>query len=170
MTTPSPKPRKPPARGKRKRAAPPKLATATFHALPGDIFATLPLRLVSEANAHEHWRKRQTRAKSQRSTAATWLRQHAEPIAGPLVITMSRLAPGSLDSDNAVGACKHVRDGIADWLGIDDRDARVEWRVEQERQPYYGVRVHIVAMTAERRVADLRAQLEAAEAAHTEDS
>jgi hypothetical protein len=33
------------------------------------LTATIPVRTVSEANAHEHWRKRAKRAKEQRSTA-----------------------------------------------------------------------------------------------------
>ncbi len=61
-----------------------------------------------------------------------WLIDYA-----PLVVTMTRVAPSSgLDSDNMVGSMKHVRDAIAGVLGIDDKDARVEWRVNQCRGPW----------------------------------
>lgn len=38
---------------------------------------------------------------------------------------------GKLDSDNLPGAFKHVRDGMADALGIDDGDARLAWSYAQ---------------------------------------
>ena len=59
----------------------------------------------------------------------------------PAVVTITRLAPTSLDSDNLQGSAKHVRDAIAAWLGVDDRDPRVTWHVGQERQKTYGVRL-----------------------------
>jgi hypothetical protein len=171
--TPPPPPisRKPPTRGKRKPARKVAFATASWTRYAHDVnhtelTAVLPLRLVSEANAHEHWRKRQGRAKEQRATVAAWFRQHTIALPRlPLVVTLTRLAPSTLDSDNCVGAAKHCRDGVADWLGIDDRDARVEWRVGQEKAPHYGVRIVVQEMSGIRRIADLRAQLEAAEAA-----
>jgi hypothetical protein len=50
-----------------------------------------------------------------------------------------------LDDDNAQGALKNVRDGIADALGVDDRTPLVEWRYDQTRgKPReYGVRILI---------------------------
>lgn len=117
---------------------------------------TIPgVRLVSEANAHEHFRARQARAKSQRGQAYT-LACHAigpelvEWLDGPLVVTIVRIAPTRLDSDNLVGSAKHVRDGVADALGIDDRDLRVTWHVEQRRG---GVRVYGVEVTIAEAVA-----------------
>ena len=115
----------------------------------------LPIRLISEANraGSEHWRKRHRRAKAQRllaalRTAAVWnveVRRRVgalewiriigtpEAVSEPLVVTLVRIAPRALDSDNLAGCAKHVRDGIADALGIKDNDPRVEWRVEQRR-------------------------------------
>ena len=51
----------------------------------------------------------------------------------PLVVTVTRVAPGrGLDEhDNLPGACKHVVDAVAAWLGIDDRDPRISWRYAQ---------------------------------------
>ncbi len=98
----------------------------------------LPLRLVSEANAHEHWRIRQRRAKGQRFAAAMACRALCVGLlerCGELRVTIARVAPRALDSDNLVGSAKHVRDGVADALGISDRDPRVEWVVVQEQRP-----------------------------------
>lgn len=68
----------------------------------------------------------------------------------PIVVTVTRLAPsGGLDPHDGLGAAlKGVIDGIADALGLkNDRDARVTWRLEQDRaaRGYYGVRIRIEA-------------------------
>lgn len=113
------------------------------------ITFTLQLRLVSEANAHTHWRARQKRAKSQRALAklmtGAWRNMIRLEMKGNATVTITRIAPRAIDSDNAVGSAKHVRDGIADALGIDDRDPRIEWVVRQEKGPpkTYAVRIEI---------------------------
>lgn len=110
------------------------------------------VRTVSEANAHEHWRNRQKRAKTHRLTAWAKTMNHSAtdgPFEFPLVVTITRVAPRALDDDNLAGSQKHVRDGIADALGIDDRDPRVSWRYAQRRgEPkQYAVEVSIEART-----------------------
>ena len=56
--------------------------------------------------------------------------------------------PGAgLDSDNVVGSAKAVRDGIAEWLGVDDRSPLVEWFVCQAKGPV-GVIVEVVPVGA----------------------
>lgn len=109
------------------------------------ITTTIPLRTVSESNAHEHWRVRQRRAKEQRGTTALVMRSLSRPGPLPLVVTITRIAPRALDSDNLAGSQKHIRDGVADWLGIDDRDPRIEWRYAQERgaPKSYAVRIEV---------------------------
>jgi len=114
------------------------------------ISLTIPgLRLVSEANAHEHWRHRAKRAEAQR--AATLLLARTALARGrpqlPLVVTITRLGPGKLDSDNLTGSAKHVRDGVAQALGIDDGDDRVTWVVGWRKAKGYGVEVTIAART-----------------------
>lgn len=49
------------------------------------------------------------------------------------IVRIVRVAPRQLDSDNAESAAKSVRDGVADALGVHDRDPRVVWLVDQER-------------------------------------
>ena len=65
----------------------------------------------------------------------------------PLTVTMTRIAPRELDSDNLAISFKHVRDGIADWLGVNDNDKRVTWKYAQERgaPKHYAARVEIKA-------------------------
>jgi hypothetical protein len=72
------------------------------------------------------------KAKQQRQSVALVFYRHARP-ALPLVCTVTRVAPGrGLDPhDNLPGACKHIVDGVAAWLEIDDRDPRISWRYEQ---------------------------------------
>ncbi len=108
---------------------------------------TIPIRTISEANSHQHWRLRAKRAKAQRGVARL-LTNHALVASGsyayafslgrktpfPLVVTLTRIGPRRLDSDNLAGSMKHVRDGIADALLVDDGDeARVTWRYEQTK-------------------------------------
>lgn len=119
------------------------------------ISVTIPLRTVSEANRHEHWRARQKRAKGQRTVAELVVRAQGrivtkgfglfftDIIVKPLTVTITRLSPRQLDSDNLASSQKHVRDGVADALGIDDRDPRVTWLYAQEKAKTYGVRIEI---------------------------
>lgn len=99
----------------------------------------VPVRLVSLLNAREHHMAKARRAKKQREAArmcalsCTLFGDIAPAIAGghPLRVTITRIAPRQLDDDNLAGSAKHVRDGIADALGIDDRDMRVQWMYGQ---------------------------------------
>jgi hypothetical protein len=58
------------------------------------------------------------------------------------VVTITRIGPRQLDSDNAVGSAKHVRDQVAACLGLDDGDKRLTWNVEQAKGPF-GVKIRI---------------------------
>lgn len=46
-----------------------------------------------------------------------------EPL--PVIVTLTRVAPRSLDSDNLQSAFKSFRDGIADAHGVNDKDEKV---------------------------------------------
>lgn len=100
----------------------------------------LPLRIESCANKREHWATRSRRTKQHRLAA---LAVPAHPL--PCVVTMVRVAPRALDDDNLASGFKALRDGIADRLGVDDRDPRVTWRYEQTRgkAKEYAARVRI---------------------------
>ena len=94
----------------------------------------VPVETVSESNVRGHWSKRAKRAKVQRK--ASWASlAHAHGLRGvvPCVVKLVRVSPRELDDDNLRGALKACRDGVADWLGVDDRDARVVWEYGQEK-------------------------------------
>jgi len=97
------------------------------------IRVTLPIRTISENNAREHWASRAKRRKGQREVVHLVLPMHmrtCKPVA-PFAITLVRIAPRRLDSDNLQGALKAVRDQVAEELGINDGDPAHEWRYEQ---------------------------------------
>ncbi len=95
----------------------------------------LPLRTRSEANLRQHWAKRAKRAKLQRNIARYLVHAARPPYTGTEteIITLTRVAPRKLDSDNLARSLKAVRDGVADALGIDDGDARIDWRYAQRK-------------------------------------
>lgn len=97
------------------------------------ICVLLPLKIESEANGREHWRKKAARVKSHRAVAQTILRVTAARPQPPCVITLTRIAPHTLDCDNLASGFKACRDGVADWLGIDDGDKRLTWQYAQRK-------------------------------------
>ena len=104
------------------------------------IDVTIPgLRLVSEANARGSWHGGASRAARQRSIVALVFRTLR--CAVPCNVRIIRIAPSRLDDDNLARAAKAVRDELASWLGVDDRDPRVSWSVAQTKD---GVREYAV--------------------------
>ncbi len=129
-------------------------------------FSISGLRLVSEANAHEHHWHRKRRAELQHAKTAPAMRgalaQDRARVAvethdrlpnnvgawlsGDLLVTITRIAPSRIrDSDNLYGCAKHVRDCVAKVLGVDDSTDRIVWNVKQRRGGVreYGVEVTI---------------------------
>ncbi len=92
--------------------------------------------------SHGSWRAAAARRKKQRKDAnyLTPRRMRA-----PCEVLLIRLSPGELDDDNLRPALKSIRDGIADALGVDDRDPAVRWEYAQARckRGDEGVRVRI---------------------------
>ena len=61
-----------------------------------------------------------------------------------LVVSLLGLRRRTLDDDNFVGACKHLRDAIAASIGIDDGDKRIKFQYQQlQTKGLEGVLVHI---------------------------
>lgn len=56
-------------------------------------------------------------------------------------VHITRLGRGQLDVDNLAISAKHVLDGIADAVGINDRDLQVTYA--QERCGVYAVRLEL---------------------------
>jgi hypothetical protein len=111
------------------------------------IAVRVPIKTVSGLNAREHWRVRANRVKAER-TAVAWAMSCTEPCALPCVVTLTREGKGTLDSDNLQGSQKAVRDAVADWLGVNDADPRIDWRYAQVKAPAYGVLIEITPGSA----------------------
>lgn len=114
-----------------------------------NLSVTLPIRTESEANLREHWAKKHRRAKDQRGTArmilGQWRYSHLKRHAGSFIINLVRIGQKPLDPDNLANSFKHVQDGIADAIGLDDGSARIEWSYAQEKgkPKEYAVRIEI---------------------------
>jgi hypothetical protein len=116
------------------------------------IRVTIPIRTVSEPNQRDHWAVRAKRTKRARMIVALRLRSAMTRRAllgrhnDAEVVTLTRISSGLLDDDNLRGALKACRDGVADALGIDDRDPRVAWRYDQRRgkRGQYAVEITII--------------------------
>jgi len=99
------------------------------------ISLMLPIKTISESNYREHWAVKARRAKKQR-TSACLLAQSVVPLlpkTGHMEITLTRIGARKLDSDNLAGSQKHVQDGVADALKIDDGSSRLTWIYKQEK-------------------------------------
>ena len=113
------------------------------------IVVTLPLVTVSESNRRDHWTVRAKRSRDNRAVARVMFAKARFESTGQIylgcdaVVTLIRISPRELDDDNLRGALKHVRDGVADRLGIDDRDPRVEWRYAQRKGKQKAVEVEL---------------------------
>jgi len=111
-----------------------------------------PIRTVSALNHREHWAKRARRVKGERAATLValslgpgWRAQAAlrkRLAAGArLAVLLERRAARGLDDDNLRAALKGVRDEIARWLGVDDRDPRVRWDYAEVKASGFAVRI-----------------------------
>ena len=91
---------------------------------------------------HTHTKRKQRRAALVR--VANAIQAGHVSLRPPWVVTITRIGPRKLDEhDNLPRSAKHIVDGIASALGIDDADdAKVKWHYRQERGPY-GVHLEI---------------------------
>lgn len=116
---------------------------------PFDI--RIPLRLSNGLNAREHHHARARRVRCERSSVqlspAAALR-HWAGRGDTFHVTLTRwwgARQRALDTDNLQGSLKAVRDEVAVLLGVDDKDPRVAWDCQQDRDPrgipHVGIRV-----------------------------
>ena len=124
-------------------------------------FAVL-VRTKSVANLREHWSTKAKRSRAERAAVrVSWLMARRPVISVPCVVTLCRVAPRALDSDNLARSMKAIRDELAAIIGVDDGDDRVTWLYEQRRGParHYAVEVRweSPAAYAEREIERLRA-------------
>lgn len=110
----------------------------------------VPVMTVSEANKPGHTKHgKARRARAQRRTTHLTLMQHRRPRrskAGGFTITVTRQCPPRnkiRDDDNLGSALKAVRDGVADYLGVDDGADTLTWNCRQRTGKKYGVEITI---------------------------
>lgn len=105
---------------------------------------SISLKTSPGMNAREHFRVRAKRVKAEREAVAWMLKAMPKP-AIPCSVLLTRVAPSNgLDDDNLAGSLKSVRDEVARWLGVDDRDRMtVRYRYAQKRgaQKQWEVRI-----------------------------
>ena len=96
----------------------------------------IPIRLISEANTTGHWTTKAKRVKDQRGTTSLICKSklHNKEIKLPLTVTITRIAPRTLDTDNLSSSAKATRDAVADSIGINDKDERVTWLYKQRKK------------------------------------
>jgi hypothetical protein len=126
----------------------------SFEARPTGYTAVLqfPHRLRSQVHSQSrHWRTVATQRKKERTLARTVLEAHLLGLASPVsaTITLTRIAPKRLDDDNLQTVFKSLRDGVADWLEIDDGSPQLTWCYAQAKgQPReYAVRIGLDVST-----------------------
>jgi hypothetical protein len=109
---------------------------------------TVPIKATFTLNSREHWSARARKRKAERQHIALAMKAVTVPMffAPGFLVTLTRIGPRKLDSDNVQGALKAIRDEVAAQLGIDDGDPRITWNYEQSKGDYA---VKVVIETAE---------------------
>lgn len=104
---------------------------------------SVPITLPSLLNLRVHWREMKGIKRQQRFAVKICMRDAVIP-PGPLVVTITRVGPRKLDDDNLQGACKYVRDQIADIVGVDDGSPHYTW-IYKQQTGRYGVEIEITS-------------------------
>ena len=114
----------------------------------------IPIKTCSELNCHEHWRVSHKRHSLQKKQVKLQYVRSALRIDPPATIVITRLSPRLLDSDSAPGACKWVRDAIANCIipGLqagraDDAKYGLTFEVKQQKAKTQGVKIQIYKET-----------------------
>ena len=102
-----------------------------------------PLKLISAANAREHWSVKAKRVAKERRVVWAELLQVKRLPTLPVNVKLVRIAPGTLDGDNLQSAFKATRDEIAKAFKIDDNNILISWFYAQEKSKEYRVRIEI---------------------------
>lgn len=93
----------------------------------------VPIR-TAPGNPREHFAVRAKRVRKEREAVA-WCVGPTQRPSVPCTVLLTRIAPSSgLDDDNLARSLKGVRDEIAKWLGVNDRERNVvRYRYAQKR-------------------------------------
>ncbi len=116
------------------------------------LIVKIPIKTLSEANAHEHWTKSSKRHKAQKKAIKAVLSSQVNPSQLPCTIRLTRIAPRMIDADdNLPMAFKWVKDAICELLvpnkaiGQADNDKRIQVKYEQMKglPKEYAIQVEI---------------------------
>lgn len=97
------------------------------------------LHTVSEANCFEHWAAKAARHKIHKNEIKKLFLTSFKEAFLPCQITMTRISPRFLDSDNLIMAFKWIKDAISEGFipgtraGMADNDPRMTWVYNQEK-------------------------------------
>ena len=78
------------------------------------IIINVPIRIRSEANIAAHWTAKYKHRKSILKILNNYFPK--EQLTPPCAVTLTRIAPRTLDYDNLVYSMKYIRDYVADKL------------------------------------------------------
>lgn len=111
---------------------------------------SMPVRVISEANARDHHMKRYRRKSAQQmATHVQWKQAQAArggvKVILPCVVRLTRIGSRRLDDDNLAGAFKACRDQIAREIGVDDGSELIRFEYAQEAigKRHYEVKVEV---------------------------
>lgn len=100
---------------------------------------TIPVKLLSELNTRDHWTKKAKRTRILKILVKSAWNKKPPSTKPPCTVTLVRVSPRELDSDNLQGAFKSVRDAVADLLipgmpaGRADGSPLITWNYVQEK-------------------------------------
>lgn len=111
---------------------------------------TLPFRLMSPNQVRGHWGRHAKREEEERGVTRLAyrgplreFRLELDEFRTHVDVSFTRLGRKPFDSDNLAMSFKHVRDGVADALGVDDGDERVSWFYGQRIALYYAIEIRV---------------------------
>lgn len=120
---------------------------------PVKLVIDVPVRTRTPGNTRRAWQMDWREAKRQRETAASAAKlalaklSEAEKLAffaaPAVVVQVTRFGSRRLDPQNVFGAVKHVIDGVADALGVDDGNEWYDWRLPKQEKGSPMVRVEL---------------------------
>jgi hypothetical protein len=113
----------------------------------------VPIKIVSEANNFDYWRRKNKRKKKNNEDLKYHLNVYTPPKL-PCLIKLTRISPRKLDYDNLVFSQKYILDTICDFLlpglkaGRADGDSRitVEYHQEKRKPKEFGLQVEIFSL------------------------
>ena len=113
------------------------------------IEVRMNMKIVSVANMRLHWAAKAKLTRDQRTRTRLSLAAVAQSFGVevlPVTVVLTRIAPRRLDGDNLQSGFKAVRDGVADWLGVDDGNGLVDWQYAQRsgRPGEYAVEIEVI--------------------------